>query len=501
MRVKCIFIFLWIIFSLHVKANPADTLGLAKSFIQKGKFRKAERILSLYEQSHPNDLNTLWLHAQTAYWAGHSKASLNLYAKAINRFPSNYYLRLDYAIKLVDNGEIEKAKPLLDLYKKYDPGSNDLRLVNAKLAYWEGDYATALQLLNNESLKKEKPNETQSLKEEVLAAKSPWLRVNADCMKDDQPLQVITPGLDAGLYVNTFFSPFVSVSNPVFKTDSASTSSVGVQLGNKFQFIKSHCLLTIHGGFMQLPDHTRTGTGGIEITKTSFKHFEITAEASRQPYLVTISSLSGEVVLVRFALNAGWNNTSSWNGRIGGSLDDFNRDNNYIYNLSAWLFAPPLKFRSFRLRLGYAYGYSHAKESRYMARESIKSIVSNYPNNKVVSGIYDPYFTPNHQQVHSVLVNVSYHWDKRLSLGLNTSIGFIGKTDDPYLFLNKSSNNELFIDRGYSTVNFHPHKLDASVLYRVFPKCALKATYSFLTNNFYTRHAAGLSLIINFWNE
>lgn len=500
MRIKCTCV-LWIIFSLTVKANPGDTLSMAKSFIQKRKFRKAEKILDAYEKAHANDLNAFWLHAQTAYWAGHIKKSQAIYQKAINRFPSNYYLKLDYALKLVENGEVEKAKPILDVYKKYDPNNTDLKLANAKLAYWQGDYKTALQLLKTESLIKEKPKETQSLKEEILKAESPWLKLSADYVTDDQPLQVIIPGAETGMYVNNLFSPSVSFQDALFKTDTSSSSSPGIGIGNKFQFFKAHCIFNIRAGVVQLPDKTKTAAGSLDITKVSFRHFETGVQLSRMPYLVTVSSLSEKVIPYHFAVNAGWNNLASWNGRISGSIDQFPGDDNYMYNLSAWLFAPPLRLQAVNFRLGYAYGYSHSKENRYIARESVKAIVANYGTTKTVSGIYDPYFTPNHQQVHAVLCNMSYNQNKKLAFGVNASIAFSGKTNDPYLFLDKNGSNELVISRGYTEVNFYPNQLDAYMLYKVTSKSSLRASYSFLTNNFYTRHTAGVSWIINFWNE
>lgn len=500
MRIKCTCI-VWLIFSFTVKANTGDTLGMAKSFIEKGRFRKAEKLLAAYEKAHANDLNILWLHAQTAYWAGQIKKSQTSYQKAINRFPSNYYLKLDYALKLVENGEVERAKPILELYKKYDANNADLKIASARLMYWEGDYKAALQLLNTGSVAKEKPKETQALKEEIRRAQSPWIKLNVDYISDDQPLRVITPGIEAGIYINNQFSPSVSVQDALFKTDTSSSSSPGMLLGNKFQFFKAHCFLNVRGGAVQLPDKTTTGVIGLDVTKISFRHLEIGAQVSRMPYLITVSSLSKKVVPYHFALNAGWNNTASWNGKISGSIDQFTDDDNYMYTIGAWLFAPPFRLPALQFRLGYAYGYSDSKENRYIARESIKTIVSNYLTTKTVSGVYDPYFTPNHQQVHAVLFNMSYNRNKKLELGVNASIAFIGNTNDPYLFLDKTSNNELFVSRGYTKVNFYPNKLDAYLLYKLTAKSSLKATYSFLNNNFYTSHTAGISWIINFWNE
>ncbi|HSH67782.1 MAG TPA: hypothetical protein VLB84_18720 [Bacteroidia bacterium] len=166
MTIKWYYILLFLLFSCSVKSsNNTDTLTIAKLLIQKGKFKRATKILNHFEQTHPDDLNVLWLYGQTAYWAGHMKTFHALYEKAMIKFPSNYYLKLDYALKLLELGEVEKANPLLDLYKKYDPSSSSLILAQAKISFWQGDYKKSLQLLSNELLLKEKKAEAEHLKD------------------------------------------------------------------------------------------------------------------------------------------------------------------------------------------------------------------------------------------------------------------------------------------------------------------------------------------------
>ena len=501
MKKACCHIFLLLLFSYSTKAagNEPDTLSIAKSWIQKGKFKKAEKILAAFERTHAHDLNTLWLHAQTAYWAGYNKTFHTGYKKAIMQYPSNYYLKLDYALKLVENGDVKEAIPLLDAYRKYDPSNKHLKLAQAKIAYWEGNYTAALQLLKDGSSEKERNEEEVSLKAEIIIARSPWLKVDADYQKDDQPMQVITPGIETGIHINTLFNPTLLLNNSAFKTDSTSLTVPRIILGNKSSFYNAGVVISAQGGIAQLPNKAKVGVGMLEVAKKSFKHLQFIGNVSVQPYFTTLSSLSNKVIPAHFALSAGWDKLNSWNGKITGSLDRF-KDKNTIYNISAWLFAPPFRFGVFQFRMGYAYGYSDSKESRYVSKESLASILTAYSKTKVIAGVYDPYFTPAHQQVNSALLNISYG-GKRLLVGINASIGFRGKTDDPYLFLDKNKSNELFVNRGYSHVNFYPHKADAYVLYKIAKQISLKASYTFLTNNFYTSQSGSLSLVIHFWNE
>lgn len=458
-------------------------------------------MLAAFEHSHSQDVNVLWLYGQTAYWAGHYKTFNSVYKKAMNRFPSNYYLKLDYALKLLENGDIQQAVPLLETYKKYDPSSNDVKLAQARIAYWEGNYETALQLLKNEALLNEKQKQTEQLQAEVMAASSPWLKLRADYLKDDQPLQVMTPAVEAGAYINPFLNPSLSFSDAAFKTDSASMASQRIAIGNKFNFYKAGVRLAIEGGFVQLPNKEKTVTGSIDITKTCFRYLQLSGQAALQPYLVTLSSISNTIVPAHVALSTGWNNLNSWNGKVASSIDYFSKDKNRIYNISAWVFTPPVIVQMFQFRLGYAYAYSNSKENRYMQKKNLSEIIAGYATTPTIAGSYNPYFTPADQQVHSVLLNLTFNQNNPLQVGATAAIGFFGKTDDPYLFLNKNKNNEVFVSRGYSRVNFYPTKIDVFVLYKIAKKVSLKTSYAFLKNNFYMCHSAGLSVVINFWND
>lgn len=500
MRVGYFCLIMAVCFFQTLKANN-DTLSIAKGYIQQGKYNKAEKILRAFEKSHPNDLNTLWLYGQTAYWNGNMKTFKRVYDKAILRFPSNYYLKLDYVIKLENIGDAKKAMPLLVEYAKYDKSSPDFKLLVAKMEYWYGDNKEALQDLKDESLIKQKPEEAKQLKEEILAAQSFWLKAGADYIKDDQPMQQVVPVLEAGKYFTKLLSPVVSLQIPFYKTDSVSTNAMKWTISNKFNFPKLKLRAILNAGSVQLPDKTNEFCGGIELVKTNFTYLQLTAIAARQPYLTTISSLYAGLVPYHYEFNLAWNNQNSWNGKIISSYDQFTADNNYVYNVGAWVFAPPVKLTKLQLRLGYAYGYASSKENTYSTVESLAKIVSDFNSGKPIEGRYQPYFTPTNQQTHSALLNVLYNPSKKIETGLNASIAFAGDLDNPYLYLDKNSANQLYINKGYSQLKFYPHKVDAFVLFKLTKKASLKANYTFFKNNFYTSHLIGASVILNFWND
>ncbi|HET6225018.1 MAG TPA: hypothetical protein VFF27_01985 [Bacteroidia bacterium] len=497
MRLNYFYTILLVVFSFQVLKADNDTLSIAKTFIQQKKFTKAERILKIFEKNHPDDLNTIWLYGQSAYWAGHYKTFRKIYERAMLRFPSNYYLKLDYALKLVENGDLQKAKPLLELYKKYDANSADLELAFARIAYWEGEYSLALKRVDSETLKKEKHQEAQELREEILTAQSTWIRVGVDYLNDDQPLQCIAPVIEGSKYVNNLCSPVVAFQPLFFKTETTTYTAPKLTIGNKFNFFKMGLQVSVNIRFIRLPDNSNQLCGSVELVKTYFKHFQIAASAARQPYLTTISSLTNTVVPYHYDFSLGWSNPKSWNGRLFGIYDQYN-DNNYIYNIGAWVFAPPLKLADFQFRIGYAFGYGTSKENKYVPKETLKTIMSN--PQKPVEGIYDPYFTPLNQQAHSGLINITFQPNKKVMLGVSGSIAFAGSIDAPYLFLVRNKNKPA-VNKDYSHTKFYPNKIDAFIMYRIAKKVSLKANYTYLENNFYTSNVVGLSMILNLWDD
>ena len=479
-----------------------DTLEYAHYLVNTWQYKKAAKVLATLHHSHQDDFGIQWLYAETAYETKHHKTFYDEFNEAMDKYPSNYFLKMDYATKLVENGDIDKAMPLLKKFEAFDSTNSDLKLAYARIQYWQGDYNAALKTLNNKKVENEKQNETRQLKNEIELAKSPWIKINCNYQSDDQPLKSITPLIEAGTFIHPLLSPYINVAAPLFYQSSSSSKSAElITIGDKMNFGKAGLLINLNGGFVQLPGSTSSWTGNIEITKTSFKYLKISAQASHQPYLTTLSSLGTEVMPYHYSVTAGWSNRNSWNGKLIGSMDMYNADDNYITNYSGWIFAPPLKLSAFQFRIGYAYGYSTAKENRLTSKATLTDDILNFnPDNSGITGIYNPYFTPYKQSVHSALLNIEYNPNKHFSIGLNANIGFMGTTENPYLYLDKKSDNTLFVNRDYEKVNFYPDEISVFVLYHLTNKTSLKANYTFLRNNFYTSNTAGIILNVSFGN-
>jgi hypothetical protein len=412
----------------------------------------------------------------------------------VQRFPENMYLKLDYALKLLENGDIDEADNLLDIYSAYDPTAADVLLAKAKIQFWQGNYDSAMKIIDSKAFGQEKISEADKLKEDIRSARSVWLEYVTSYHSDDQPLKSISPEIKAGMYVSRFLKPYLSADIPVFLQDSVTTSAFSMSVGNQLDFFKPRIEIRLDAGITRFPDQTNTFTFNAQLSKTAFKHLLFYTQVARLPYLITKTSASTHVLPYHYFFSSGWNRSQSWTGKLALSILNFSEDNNSVYSFTGWIFAPPVRFSTLQFRIGYAYGYSTADENRYYPENSLDEIISGWStSNGQIAGIYDPCYTPRKQYAHSALIQFSYTPVIPVQVGINTNLGFRGSAQVPYLFLDKTDQEELFVNKSYATSGFNPAEVSAFILYKLTSKIFLKADYSFLRNTFYTSHTAGIN--------
>jgi predicted negative regulator of RcsB-dependent stress response len=482
-------------------SQSADTLMLAKQLNEKRKFIKAEKLLQLYCDKHQENLNAQWLYAQITYFAKHFKKSQFVYENAIKKYPENYTLRLDYAKKLVDIGEFEKAIPILNLYLTYDSLASDAHEALAKISFWKAEYEKAL-VETDRVLSKQPGNvPLRNLQNEILLAKSPWLKANAGYSTDDQPLQKITSFMEAGVSLHPLANIRFGFQSPLFVKDKDFYNTQQFTAGNKLLFSKPSIEVNMEGGIIKLPNNKIAGAITLQLSKTILKNLVLSTQVEHQPYLNTRSSMENPIMRLNYSFAAAWNTKNSWQGRAAYDHTYFYTDKNYIYTTGAWLISPPIKISAFDFRFGYGYNFNTAKENRFVSEKPLNDIVAGWSALTPISGIYNPYFTPYKQRAHAVILAVNIHPSKRIDIGMKGNICFNGTTNNPYLYLTKDTHNQFVITSGYSKLAFFPVEISAYVATKLDSKIIFKCEYIFTHNNFYTSHYAGVSLKISFWNE
>lgn len=218
------------------------------------------------------------------------------------------------------------------------------------------------------------------------------------------------------------------------------------------------------------------------------------AEYQRKPYLMTLGSLKIPLFENAFAINLAWNDPGRWNGQLSFLPSTFSTDNNYVYAAGGWILAPNIKAGRFGFQFGYGYAYSNSKENRFVADKTLDEIVSDWNEAASITGAYNPYFTPNNQQVHSILALVSFNAAKSVYLSLNINAGVFATTLYPYLFLDGESADSLFIDRGYTRKTYHPINISAGLTWAMTKRMDLSAFFDYNSTIYYTTKSVGITI-------
>lgn len=474
---------------------------MTRQYRDKGKIRSAYKVIKMYYSHHPGDFNTIWLFAQSAYNTHHFKKSKSLYEKAIKLSPHNLYVQLDYAKKLVNIGEYEKAKKLLVKYLEYDPSNSQAITSLARISYWQGNYNKALSELNKIQPSEIQSKEVTSFIREIQIAKSPWISLKEGYLTDDQPLQTITSQLEGGIYLHPLSSLHFLLQVPVFISDDKTSQAYRFQVGNKFVFGKAKMNIDADLGVVKFPvKNSIDWNGNLEIDKIFIRHLEVYLQAGQIPYFYTLSSIDTTVIDNHGSLKLGWNDLQSWNGEASFDIHQYPVDKNALFGFSAWVFAPPVKFSVIELRLGYAFNYSTTQKNHFVPEKSLADIEANWNSTTEITGIYNPYFTPKDQVVHSILAGINVFPGKVVQIALNANLGIYATAQIPYLFLENNAQSTTVINNDYINERFWPVQFTTVVSVAASKTVRFRVEYIYNKTYYFNSHYAGMGLTINFWN-
>jgi hypothetical protein len=475
--------------------DQTDTLTMARSLRERGKTRKSMTLLKPYYQAHPDDLYANWIYAQTAYQAHRFNLSADLYAKALKLYPTNRYLRLDYAKTLVDIGDLEKGSEQLQIYTSEDISNPEPWYYMAKIDYWKGEPVQALKLLDQ--LLSHVPDyvPAKNLKAQILQDLAPWVGLNATYSSDDQPMNLLTPSLKGGWYRSHLLGLDFQVSVPCSFRDNGDFYAIGFSAGNKFHFSRPNLNLFLNLGLFNHTTLKSLGwTGDFKIEKTLLKKMSLWVELQRKPYLSTLSSLDIPLFENHLSIAGAWNDPERWNGQLSFEGSTFSSDNNYILAFCGWVFVPSFHAGRFDFHFGYGYNYSTSKESRFTNEMPHTDIIARWNTGMEIKGIYNPYFTPNNQQIHSLLGIIHFKAARTVMLTLNLNCGIYGTTQYPYLYLEKDPYDSIFINRAFEKETFFPVNINAGFTWNMLKNLDILADLNYNATIYYNTINFGLTV-------
>ncbi|MDB5282219.1 MAG: hypothetical protein JWO06_1294 [Bacteroidota bacterium] len=497
-----LFVVICLLFAHSATAQShTDTLKLAQQYRDQHKLIKAAKLFSAYHKHHPEDINALWLYAQTEYWRDHYRRSKKLYEQAVAMRPDNDYLQLDYGKAMLDLGDWKSADSAAQKVEHKGKGYSEEKILRARLSYNSADYAEARTYID-EAIKKENGSiKAWNVYDQIEIAKSPWLKLSTTASADNQPLYQVSPAAEAGIYLHKLATIQLGFYSPVFIVNGKVSSAQWLVVGDKAALPKVGLEIGLNVGVVKYPFNNKTGwSGSFYFDKIFVRHLNFELIAEHKPYFYTISSLESVVSVNHFSFAGGWNDKNTWNGKAAFDFNYYN-DKNYTYAAYGWLYAPPIKFSVIELRFGYSYSYSNSKENHYSPEQSLTQIIANYSSTTQIAGVYNPYFTPQQQYIHSGLVALAIYPVKKLEINLNASVGFYAYAQNPYLYLDKNETGATVIARGFERTTYLPFEVGASLEWQLSRKVVLTAQYAYRSTYFFNSHNAAVGLKISFWND
>jgi hypothetical protein len=221
--------------------------------------------------------------------------------------------------------------------------------------------------------------------------------------------------------------------------------------------------------------------------------------ASRSPYTYSVKGFSGGLMMSKVSGSLVYESKSGWAGELSGGNSYFGTSDQALTKAYVWFITRPVKLSVFRLSLGYQFTYSNTSENNFSPIYAL-SDPRNY-STSVIPGIYDPYFSPISQQIHSGLFILKILPGKRLNFQAKLNYALKATTDNPYLYVDHDNLGTLFFKTGTASYSYHPYSVNGILSLKISRTFEAGASYTYMDQLFYKSTQIGFSLKINLSNE
>ncbi|RLD88201.1 MAG: hypothetical protein DRJ09_08860 [Bacteroidetes bacterium] len=490
---------LWAVASRGMAQNSllVKTLDSAKVLRNERNFKQAIGLLEAFDARYSDNYWLLQLYAETLFWMKEYDKADKVYRRAIRVYPDNYEIKYEYALFLYDRGHYQSARELLLLYNQKYPNIGEVQSLLGITSYYLGDFKEAGFYLES-SLKKNPNNKTtKQIYTEVSHIVKPWLKGDFLFTKDSQPMSQWMPALSGGWYQSHFLNLSFNATYQNFLANSINSGLSGFIIKNSLIIPKAGFKATIGaGGFYSFIDSTLNFVWSLKLDQRLTKNLHLKADAERSPYTYTIASIANPFLSNKYNASLSYETKEGWNANLG-YLSEYFPDTNHVQTAFAWVLSPTFKFSVFSVNVGYAFNYSNAKENRYVSEQSLDDILTDYDSTKQITGVYNPYFTPNQQFSNSLLANVFIVPSSNINVKLHASVGIFSRTMNPYLYLDKKQGRTV-IKRDFYQDSFLPLDLGINFNYNMSNKMKLFVSYQYLQTFYYNTNNFNVGLKLYF---
>jgi len=375
-------------FPVVAAAQEGGDLDEARSLRDAGELERAIDALEGILARSPDDVDARWLLAQTLYWTGDVERARSEYARAVAGRPDDPGLRLDAARFLLETGRAKEAGGVLaPLIERPPPG-------------WEGELART--------------------RREIAALAAPWVRVAPEVDDDSQPLTAWGVEVDAGWWPAEGVSLGAKVDTRRYDGEDAPPGADPQETTFEAEAVAtirppaSPIALDLSGGVFDRSDLGSTDfVGHVVVAARLPEDVTISGEASRRPYLKTVSSLTADIFAEGVEVRLDRAGAPGWAFEAGGRRETYG-DDNAVGSAWAWVLAPLLVRDANSLRIGYAFRWQDSEETRF-----------------TTGGFYDPYYTPEEIFVHSAIAAVAVRAGPDVSLFLDGAVAISAEETAP----------------------------------------------------------------------
>lgn len=453
--------------SLSSEINEEDLLKKTKEYIIRKEYGKAASFLSKYYSKFSESLNVNWLYAHVLSMNDDKKNAVRKFKKAISISPMNKDLQMDYARLLYEMGKINKVEFILSKFMDDDSKNVEFLLMQANISFWKGNINNAQKTIERIQEVYPKTEVTKSLAAQIKELTALYIKTNLEYQSDSQPMDFYAQHVILGQYNSRFLNLKLEISNYNFSPENE--QALIINLSNQFYFDKLKLTANLNGGVYKNYSGETDWLGGINFTQNLTRNVSLNLGYSKESMLGTIASTTFNLTHQNIFGSIDYNNKLIV--FHAGYNEKFFQDNNTIQSVASWLLSQPIKIQKFNFQFGYGYSFSDSKNILFI-----------YNNEGL--GIYDPYFTPKEQEIHSGLFISSYKPIDKLTIETKINYGFIATVRNPYPVQVASNNTVIggFYDEEFTYLEFN-----GSINYSFSNSFAINATYLYQETFFYKR--------------
>ncbi len=469
--------------------------------IKEGKLEEAYTKMKSLQVKHPRDFLTSWKTAQLAYWTWDIENAKLYFKLTLKLDETNVLVKEDYAKMLFAIGDYKEAAVLFNELRTISPESTEIWAYNIKSYYYNNELSNAMDLLLQMPENMKSNPELLALKSEIAAYKAVNINFSIGYTDDNQPMKTLVPKFRVSKMHNSYLNWYFEGAFNQFSNDTLDASSQIVKIGNKFTFNNLKLTADVHIGSTVLPALQESAfIGGLLLSKKITKGVDLIAELSRNPYYYSLPSTSSFVIQDNSGITLSISDIKKFSGNIQFQNQMFN-DDNTIAASSLWFLSPGIGTKIIHAKVGYAFEAMDSEQDNFKSLKPIEQVIADFGTNTPIIGIYDAYFTPQNQQIHSALVALQLKLNSKTEINLVGSYGFRAKWDNPFLFLNEDSMGQLFIDKDFTTVDFKPATFKADFTYSVNTKLNISVHYNYFKTAFFTANTFMLNLNYKIFSE